>query len=322
MQLVKKILLILLSVVTGATFLYSAWTKVLPIQPFEYTIVEYLHLPWIAAAILARGLTGLEATLGGLMVLHLYGDRKAGLKIAAGLLAVFSVYLVWLWAVAGNDINCGCFGDEIWMRPSVSLMKNGGMLLMIGVLWVFHDGWHFRRSGLLTSALFAAGIALPFILYPMAMGEPTWLKKDVYRFDPTPLYNPVRDDSAATGALPYPAVAPIDVMKGKHIIAFLSPTCPHCSIAARKMSLMRREDTTLPLLMVIGGVKSDLTEFWKETKAQNVPWMRLHRDAFLDYTGGRFPTIVWVQDGMVVANSTYNTMNQNEISAWAHNGSK
>jgi len=317
MRYVVKSLLILLSLITGGTFLYSAWTKVLPIQPFEYTIVEYMHLPWVLASGLARFMVGLEAALGGLIVLHMFGRRNFVLKAAAALLVIFSVYLIWLWAVAGNDINCGCFGDEIWMSPSVSLVKNAILLVLLAIVIRFHKGISFKKSEDVTSLLFVAGIALPFILYPMSMGEPSWLKKSAYKLDVTALYKPIKDDTAAL-RVPYPDTPSVNLMQGKHIIAFLSPSCPHCHIAARKMSLMRHDDTTLPFFLIIGGIASDLTEFWKETKAGNIPWMRLHRAPFLEYTGGMFPYIIWVDNGMVVAKSTYNTLNEQEIKEWLH----
>lgn len=315
MRIVLKYLLILLSLITGATFLYSAWTKVLPIQPFEYTMVEYLHMPWILATIGARFMVGLEAALGGLMVLHLLGSKKQVLKMAFALLVVLSIYLVWLWATAGDNINCGCFGDAIWMSPSVSLVKNGVLLLFTAILIRYHKGFSFKISNSITAALFLSGVVLPFILFPMSKSEPTWLKKGSYAIDLSPLYNPIKDDTAAL-RVPYPEIPGTDLKKGKHVIAFLSPSCEHCMMAARKMSLMKKANPSLPLFMVVGGISSDLTNFWKETKAQNVPWMRLHRDPFLQYTGGIFPHIIWVNNGKVEAKSTYNTMNQSEIEKW------
>jgi len=315
MRLAAKILLILIALLTGATFLYSAWTKVLPIQPFEYTMVEFLYFPWMLATLAARFMVGLEAALGGLIVLHLFGNNKSILKAAFVLLVVFSIYLVWLWATAGNEVNCGCFGDTIWMSPSVSLMKNGVWLLFTGILIRYHKGISFRNSDIATTFLLLAGIVLPFVLFPVSGTRPEWLNKGGYKLDVAPLYNPIRDDTAAL-RVPYPATPSADLSRGRYIIAFLSPGCEHCRMAARKMSLMKRSNPSLPFFMVIGGIASDLTDFWKTTNAQNVPYMRLHRDPFLRYTGGIFPLIIWVDNGQVVAKSTYNTLNQGEIETW------
>lgn len=110
----------------------------------------------------------------------------------------------------------------------------------------------------------------------------------------------------------------MELRKGKHIIAFLSPSCPHCRIAAYKMHVMRQSNPSLPLFMVIGG-SADLSDFWKHTKAMDVPYSRLPRDPFLDYTGGVFPLIIWVNDGWVEARSNYNTLNEGEIEQWLGN---
>ena len=71
-----RILLIILSIATGAVFLYSAYTKLIPIEAFEYTIVEFVHIPLKIAAIVARFFIGLEISLGSLIVLHLWGKGK------------------------------------------------------------------------------------------------------------------------------------------------------------------------------------------------------------------------------------------------------
>ena len=88
------ILLILLSIALGATFLYSAYTKLFPIQQFEYTMVEFAHMPWLMAAIGARILIGLEAGLGGLILLHFFG-REMGVKgcYSALVILAFSLFI-------------------------------------------------------------------------------------------------------------------------------------------------------------------------------------------------------------------------------------
>lgn len=331
MRIFLKSLFITLSVVTGATFLYSAWTKggvffysewtpVLPIQPFEYMFVEYLRFPWILAAISARFMVGLEAALGALIMLHFFGKGKSILKGAFVLVVIFSIYLVWLWATVGDDVNCGCFGDVIWMSPSASLVKNVVLLLVIGILIKFHHGLAVRWGQMATGLLLIGGISLPFFIVPLSQMEPNWLRKGSYEIELAPLYEPKRDDT--TVAITYPAIPNADLRKGKHIIAFVSPSCEHCRIAVRKMRLMKKSNPELPFFIIVGGVASDLTDFWKETKAQDMPYMRLHRDPFLNYTGGMFPLILWIEDSRVVAKSTYNTLYQGEIEKWLKGGAK
>jgi hypothetical protein len=303
MSKVYRVIFVILSLLVGATFLYSAYTKLFPIYPFEYTMVEFIHLPWILAGIAARAFTGLEMALGTLIALHLFGKNKWILKLSFVLLIVFSIYLVGLWITVGNNVNCGCFGDAIWMSPAASLVKNAVLLLVIGLLIRFHNGLEKRWTCYLVNFVLIASVALPFLLFPIPSSQPSWLNKDRYQFD----YSAIRASNNS------PQVQ--DLTKGKHIIAFLSASCPHCRIAAYKMHLMKLKNPSIPFFMIIGG-SSSLADFWKASKSENIPYMRLAKEPFLRYTGGVFPLIIWVNDGWVEAKADYNTLSQAEIEKW------
>jgi hypothetical protein len=287
---------VLLSIAAGGLFLYSAYTKFYPIQSFEYTMNEFLHLPSMVAAVAARFFVGLEAGLGALICLHLYGRNKWILKAAFLLVMVFSIYLVWLWATAGNNVNCGCFGDAIWMSPSASLVKNAALLAVLGLLLRYHNGFSAKWASVSGIVVLLALIALPYILFPL---------HSRYKMDFNPLYTSDVNNIPA-----------IDLSKGKHIIAFLSPSCIHCRRAALKMHQMKKENPAIPFYMVIGGTTSDLTDFWKASNAQDIPHSRLAEKPFIKYTGGIFPTILWVNNGIVEANTNYTDLNEKVIEKW------
>lgn len=314
-RFLRSISLALLSIAVGGTFIYSAYTKILPIQPFEYTLVEQMHLPWLLASVAARLLIGIEAALGALLLLHLFGRRHWIPKTAMTLLLVLSIYLIWLWINKGNNVNCGCFGDTIWMSPSSSLIKNAVLLLATLVITRFHTGWQGVWVKPALAGLALLGLIVPFVLAPIPVGQPSWTQKGKHRIQLQPLYNPIIEDSA-TFNFSQPVRPATNLEQGKHIVAFLSPQCEHCQIAARKMALIHQNNPNIPFLLVIGGMASDLTDFWKNTNAQNLPWMRLHRDPFLAYTGGVFPYIVLIDDGWVVGKATYNTLSQSALQTW------
>ncbi len=300
----KNILLVLLSIIIGAVFLYSAYTKLYPIQRFEYTMVDTLHLPWVLAAMAARFFIGFEAALGLLIATHFYGKGKWVLKVALLLLVVFSIYLAYLWATKGNNINCGCFGDDIWMSPSASLIKNVLLIAGITLLHLYQKGWQFKRYNAITVSILVMLVALPFFIFAIPGNEPQWLQKNSYKVDLSSLYAPDKKDTPA-----------VDLQKGKHIIAFLSSTCPHCQMAAYKMHLMKLNDTTLPLFFVIGGTR-DLTHFWEKTQAKNIPYTRLAQDPFIKLAGTSWPAIYFVSNDTVVAKSNYVTLSQQQVEDW------
>ncbi len=296
MHKIYRFLLVLLCVATGGLFLYSAYTKLFPIQAFELTMAEYIHVPMILAKIGSRFFIGLEAGLGGLMVLHFLGKNKWPLKAAFGLLAIFSIYLVYLWIVAGNNVNCGCFGDAIWMRPSASLLKNAVMLIVIGILIRYHKGLSWQWTTVSGPVLLMCNMVLPYVLFPIVSR---------HKIDLSPLY--------AAGKTDKPD---IDLTRGKHIIAFLNPQCMHCRKAGLKMHQMLQNNPNLPFYLVIGGTLSDLTDFWKDSQAQDVPHTRLANEPFVKLTDNIYPQIYWVNDSWVEENTPYPDLDQKVIERW------
>ncbi|NDC42722.1 MAG: hypothetical protein EBZ77_14440, partial [Chitinophagia bacterium] len=134
---------LLLSIVTsfliGSLFLYSAYTKLFPVETFEYTLVEYLGMQWQVAAVFARALVGAEGGLGILLVLNFWGNKRWVLWLSVVTLLLFSGYIGYLWVRFGNHVNCGCFGDAISMKPITALVKNGLLLLLTFYLLKFYS---------------------------------------------------------------------------------------------------------------------------------------------------------------------------------------
>lgn len=294
-----------MSVAYGGIFLYSAYTKLEPVQVFEYTLVEFIKLSWFGAAVAARLLPGLEAGLGLLIILHIFGRFKWVLWLSLGLLILFSCYLVYLWINFGNDVNCGCFGDNTWMSPRTSLTKNLVLAAINIVLLRWHKGLPAMRLNYFALPVLAALTLVPLIVYAIPGNQPSWNRKDVHKIDLSNVY------ASENKLLPKE-----DLTHGKKIIAFLSPNCPHCRLAAYKMHLLHQQNHSMPFFLIIGGTQSDLTDFWKKTEANDLPWSRMDKKYFLSFTGGVFPLIIWVDNSVVVANSTYIDLGREPIEKW------
>lgn len=309
MHKVKTILLSLVSVITGALFLYSAYTKLLPIQTFEYTLVEFVHMPWWLAAVSSRVLVGLEAALGTLLVFNLFGTGRWVIKLSLAMLIAFSIYLVYLWATVGNDVNCGCFGDVIWMSPSSSLIKNLIIIIALVLLHKYHSGINKVWAKYAGIAVFLIVAAAPLFVYPIPTTQPSFLNEDRYELDLSAIYE--------NENLTPPAV---DLRHGKHIIAFMSLTCPHCKMAAYKMQLMQKDNPEISMFLVLNGDSTNLEPFWKKTKAEDIPNTMLLGKDFVSLSGLNLPAIYWINDGWVEVKTNYIELNQAAIEEWMHKG--
>ncbi len=304
MKLPVKILFIFLALIYGALFIYSAYTKAFPIQSFEYTLVEFLYMPWSVAAVASRFFIGLETGLGVLIASSVFGQSKWVLKLSSLILLIFTGYLIYLWVWYGNDVNCGCFGDAILMSPAASLAKNAVLLILTFVILRYYDGLSFKRAQTSSLVVLLIAVASPFFVLSIPPDQPNWLRNNGYMLNLSPLY-----------AKEHSPVA-VDLRKGKYVVAYLSQSCQHCRLAAYKMHLMKQANRDLPFFMIIGGTTSDLTEFWKATQASNIPYTRLEKADFLRSTGGVFPLIVFVNDSKVEAKAEYINLNQKVIEDW------
>ena len=297
--------LFLLSLIVGATFLFAAWTKLNAPELTEYMMVDYLGLPWLSAAVLSRVLIGVEAGVGMMLLISFHGPAKFVLKLSLALLFVFTLYLIRLWFFFGNHLNCGCFGDSFFMSPAQALLKNGFIVAALIVLFLYQKGWQVPRALLWFAIVLGVCVSLPFIAAPVSKGKPIDLTSKSQPINLVPIYD------TANQIIPKE-----DLRQGKHILAFLSPNCQHCRMTAYKMHLLKKQHPDYPFFLIIGGTRSDLADFWKETKAANLPWSRLESITFYQYTGGSFPMILLLNSGLVEARCNYNELDAVSIDHW------
>jgi hypothetical protein len=302
----RKVLLIILSTIVGAVFLFSAWSKTEPsTQYFEYVINAQLHLPMLYAAVAARFFVGLEAALGLMLFVSIFGSRRWVIKCCIALLIVFSIHLLYLLISQGNDVNCGCMGSVAPMSPGVSLLKNAGLLAALLVLLK----WHKPDDGpVLNIATFPVAliiIAVPFFIFPIKKQITLPLSR---LYTTTLSQHPVEE-----------------LRQGKHVLSFMSLSCKHCREAATIIAKMKKDNPSLPFYFAIaGGDDSTRAErfhdFLAETKATNIPYHFLDKKDFIDMVqlsgSDGVPVIMWMQDTSVIRKLTTDDLNQKELEEW------
>jgi hypothetical protein len=312
---IKRTIGSILLLVLAGVFFYSAYSKLgifirwstpanhtsFPISiyqddntfdSFQWTFFDLGISSILLTGIIARVMIGLEVLLGLFLVCHIF-LKSFTYKAVIAILSIFIVYLIVVILKQGNSGNCGCFGNQLSMTPMQAIWKNIAMIAATLVLWKIYDVKPYKYQEYI--CLFVAAIALstPFLLRFMYVGtDPeapqtaTTLNLDpLYRFDPAPT---------------------VDLKKGKHIIAFMSLTCPHCKKAAYLLQIIHHEHPDYPIYIVLDGSENFLKPFFNETHAEDVPHLYFHHTPeFMALAGPSVPSILWVNNGTVEYKSTY-----------------
>jgi uncharacterized membrane protein YphA (DoxX/SURF4 family) len=302
----KKILFTVLTVLLGLVFIFSGFTKLYPIELFELTLIDIKVSTWATAPVISRLMIASEFLLGILLVLNIK-LRKFTLKASLAVLILFTIYLIVLMIVEGNKGNCKCFGDILVMTPLESILKNILLIAVTIVLLVWHKGFVYPFQKIIISVLVIASLVMPFILNPPDFIMAYQSQQEIvgYKLNLDTLYT--------SPDLKKPEV---ELRKGKHIVAFLSLSCKHCKVAAYKMHIIKKENPEIPFYFIFNGNINKLQPFFEETKASNVPYMILNGERFIDLAGYNLPSIVFLDNSVVVEKTNYLELSSAKIKQW------
>ncbi len=310
MKIVVRVLLIILSICLGLVFIYSGYTKLLPvIETFEFTFVDIGIGNWYTAPIIARLLIGLEFFIGLLLILN-YNLKKFTLPLTIALLTFFCIYLTAQIIISGDKGNCGCFGEHLKMTPSEAIIKNFLMIGLSLLIYFFWEGWKVKSSKLFIVSAFVPALATCFILNPVDYTYSTNNLDEVVNY---PLELNLLFEPEDTSKVEIPSV---DLRKGKHVVAFISLKCPHCRIAAKKFRLIKKNNPELSIYFILNGDKKDLPAFYEDTHSDNIPASFALGKTFVQLAGTNLPRIYYLEDTKVVKKVDYYELNQYDIENW------
>jgi hypothetical protein len=273
---------------------------------FQWSFIDLGISNAFLAGIIARVMVGLELMLGLFLLFHIYLSRFT-YKAVIAILSFFIVYLIIVIIRQGNSGNCGCFGDNISMTPIQAIIKNIIMIAVTVLLMFLYPARPYKYQEYVLMALCLAAFALPFIanrLYPSTAPSPYKQPIDLsllYKYDSTG--NTPREDLRA----------------GKHIIAFMSLTCPHCRKAAYLMQMIHHDHPDIPMYLVLSGPEGLQNDFFKDTRAADIPHLYYsHIQEFLKLAGNGVPAIYWVNNSNIEFRSDYYHTDATHIEDWLH----
>jgi uncharacterized membrane protein YphA (DoxX/SURF4 family) len=298
---IKRIFGLILLLSLAAVFFFSGYSKLMSFEPFQWTFMD-LGIPnMTAAAIIAYVFIGLEFMIGLFLLLHIY-LKQVTYPATITMLVLLTAYLVILIIKQGNTGNCGCFGDWIYMKPVAAVWKNLVMIAVTVLLMFIYPVKPYKNQEWISVVAGMAAIVAPFVITPLNVSnEPKIVNEQI---DLNPLY----------GAQPAPRV---DLRQGKHIIAFMSLTCPHCRKAAYLLHIIKRQHPNMPIYLILEGDPDNYKAFFDETKAQNIPnQLFRNNDAFKDMAGDYVPAIYWVNNSVIERSSNYMQLDPAVINKW------
>ena len=307
-NIILKISFFLLCSFMGLVFIYSGYTKLYPIEPFEYTFVDLGIGGWRLAPFIARFMIGLEFFIGLLLMANLYIKRFT-IKLTIVSLIIFCVYLIYVIVNNGNNGNCGCFGTAISMTPLQAIIKNGVMLVLCYFIYKYYNGLNYQKIGKwIFGTFFIAAFAMPHILnyVDFNYSEAYLIKKEKqFKLELDRVYNSAKIHTP-----------PKSLSVGKHVIAFMSMSCPHCRIAAKKLRLIKEQNPSISIYLILNGEYKKTKSFFEDTKATNIDYCILNGKNFVYLAGLNMPAIYLVNNSVVENWVDYMHLDQSEIEKW------
>lgn len=298
----NKVFLLLI----GLFFIASAIAKLFPVIQFEFLLGSF-SIPWSWTPYVARTVISIELILGILLLFRCRLHRLA-IPLSIRFLIFMILVLAYRWFTAGADAECGCMGDWLSMTPLQSILKN--IVLIGALLWIKKsiEPSPSKCNNYILLGIAIASFTIPYVVEPVYIGlNTTRDSQEKYPFDADLLYAENQKEQPK-----------IEVKKGKHIVAFLSIECPHCKLAADKISIIQQQHPEYPFYLFINGKDDAIKNFRKEHKCEQIPYSKLLQPQFLQLSGPSLPSIQFIEEGMVVRNVDYLDLDNQSIEQFLH----
>lgn len=321
----RNIFAVILSILLGVLFLFSAWTKTYPVSDFEYIIKSQLDIPTFWSAVLARAVIGFEFALGFFLLVHGFIKKKWVVIAAILLLVAFSIHLFILYLNVGNDANCGCMGTVVEMSPLPSIFKNVIMIALLFVLLKLTQGSpKVKLHDAFVLFLSILTMGLMFVLFPIKQA------KEYLSYHT--IYSPEQPEQPS-----------VNLNSGKHIICFMTLGCGHCRDAAKEIVSVSEQHPDLPFYIFLlrpekhrdstdvdtlvevdsaweASIALQEKDFFEDTKAKHIPHSYLKAKTFISLIeeSGNIgtPTILWMRDSTIIREIRNHDFSVKDIKNW------
>lgn len=299
----KNYLQVGLRVAIGLVFVVSAIFKLISLDEFEIYIHSFGLFDFVLCTLLARLLIAFEFLLGVGLAAKLFYKKVWGLSMLTML--GFTLFLVYV-AVFRSDDNCHCFGTIVEVKPTISIIKNVVMILVLCCVKNQQDS-KFRYRKIFIGSSIALSVIVPFVVFPM----------DV-------LYNkivsPERDfnQSAFEQLLQDSVMQPVAHVQEPQLFAFYISGCRYCRLSMKKLTSIVEQNhlDENRIVVVIIGLDKNIEEFKRDTGAEEYSFYGFHNEQvsnIMKITFGNFPTFALIEGKDVAKVMNYRGLEEYEI---------
>lgn len=301
-KLSRLVLKVLARILLGLVFAISSVAKLSSLESFELYIFSFGYASFDLCSIAARLIIIAEFLLGVFLAFNILPRLTRWLTGLS--LAGFSIFLLWR-AFIGDVESCHCMGDLVDMNPMQSLIKNIILALLLAYVWKDHGRIlkHQIPVACITSAaiIIVVFLAFPPDFYYRGSSESHDLSEEAFR--------PVADS--------------LGLSTGKRAVCFYSGSCEHCKHCVSKMAgIISRhslpKDSVFVLFMQTHENQDSVaTSFFTENgEGLVLPYDYLHPVEFIPLTNGSMPLVVLFEDGELVKEYDYLSINEKELATF------
>lgn len=337
----------LLVILTGALFLFSGISKLLPIYAFEFLFVKENILGWGLAPYAARLIISAELFVGVQLCL-LKDVKRIYIPAAILMLAVFSVYLSYTLITKGVGANCGCFGELLPMSTTSALVKNIFLILVL-IPAIINISEPEKINFRLPVIILAAILALIFIVFPVkqyivpAETTASIVKTDTVKTEVTMQMAgkdsaavqkavkkntdllKVKDEKPVSFLTKYPQASSIyskfttfsgkaiNPDEGEKIVAVFSLDCEHCMAVSKTLAAMKKKFQFPQVLVLFLGSDDQVAGFYGD--GFHFPYLILEPVRFFPLLKNAPPRISYLVNGNIVGNWVEEDFSESSVMA-------
>jgi hypothetical protein len=296
-----KLLQLILRLLLSAFFIFSATTKLLPLEMFELKLINDGYASWSSAKYISSALIALEVVMG-LAILSPWGRKKIIYPSIIGFMLIMTIVLIRQLYLFGNDSDCGCFGGILSLSPLMSLLKN---IVIIAVLVYLFIKDRSSNENLSKVMIMLVSIFLIFFLSIVMLYPGSDFQKD----DRTSYVGQYASFSSSSSF----SDGTHDLSKGEHLVLFLSAGCDHCKELAMRLDVFSKEYKLPAAVFFLWGTEESAKDFFRVTH-RPYPYTLLNVKQFFGFREKGYPKVYHVVDGTIMHEWNYQSFTEPELS--------